>query len=50
MAFGGAKHHGWGPRGWQSKAVLRTSGISIPRLDSLILLFIEVYSYIDGVK
>lgn len=31
-------------------AVLRPGSVSIPRLDSLILLFIEEYSYIDGVK
>lgn len=39
-----------GPRGRQSRAALRIGGISILGLDSLILPFIEEYSYIDGVK
>lgn len=39
-----------GPRGQQSRAALHTGGILILGLDSLILPFIEEYSYIDGVK
>lgn len=39
-----------GPRGRQSRPALRIGGILIPGLDSLILPFIEEYSYINGVK
>lgn len=50
MAFEGAEPCRHGPQGQQSRAALRIGGILIPRLDSLILLFIEEYSYIDGIK